>query len=187
MKAAVHLGPNYTEISDVNRNTNFEELKNLLDLTQRLILVHEAEIQNVSPIDWTAPSWTRSTLTHDHVIMWMQEHSDANQRWKDQLDEFRQSNSCRELFRIGGGPIVFEWHIFPGRTTLEILQKIPKKTCKIKTLNLENMKNRSSSCQCSMASIGRERKFRKVYFEFRTNHELREEILARTLDIPRPM
>ena len=111
MKAAVHLGPNYTEISDVNRSTNFEELKNLLDLTQRLILVHEAEIQNVSPIDWTAPSWTRSTLTHDHVIMWMQEHSDANQRWKDQLDEFRRSNSCRELFRIGGGPIEFEWYI----------------------------------------------------------------------------
>ena len=44
----------------------------------------------------------------------------------------------------------------------------------------------SSSCQCSVTSIGRGKKFRKVYFEFRTSQELREEVLARTLVIPRP-
>ena len=68
MKAAVHLGPNYRENLEVSRKTNFEELKNLFDITQRLILEHEAEILNVSPIDCTAPSCTRPTLTHDHVI-----------------------------------------------------------------------------------------------------------------------
>ena len=31
---------------------------------------HEAEILNVSPIDLTAPSWTRHGLSHDHVITW---------------------------------------------------------------------------------------------------------------------
>ena len=53
---------------EVYRNTNFEELKNLFDLTQKLILEHEAEILNVSPIDWTAPFGARSTLTHDQLI-----------------------------------------------------------------------------------------------------------------------
>ena len=70
MKAAFHLGTNYTEISEVYRNANFEELQNLLDITQRLILERQAEILNVSTIDWTAPSWTRSTRTHDQVIKW---------------------------------------------------------------------------------------------------------------------
>ena len=70
MKAAVHFGPNYNEIVEVYRNTNFEELKNLFDIILRLILEHEAEMLNVSPNDWTAPSWTRYTLTHDQVMKW---------------------------------------------------------------------------------------------------------------------
>ena len=66
-KAAVHLGPNYKDIFEVYRNTNFEQLKNLFDITQRLILEHEADILNVSTIDWKASSWTRPTLVHDQV------------------------------------------------------------------------------------------------------------------------
>ena len=58
MKAAIHLGPNYIEILEVYRNTNFEELQNLFDITQRFILEHGAEILNVSTIEWTSPSWT---------------------------------------------------------------------------------------------------------------------------------
>ena len=63
MKAAVHLGRNFVEILEVFRNTNFEELQNLLDITQKLILNHQTETVNVTTIDWTAPSWGRSTLT----------------------------------------------------------------------------------------------------------------------------
>ena len=62
MKAAVHLGPNYTEILEGYRNTNFEELQNLFDITQKWILEREAEILDVSTIGWTSPLWTRSTL-----------------------------------------------------------------------------------------------------------------------------
>ena len=47
---------------EVHRNNNFEELKNLFDITERLILKHGAEIVNVSTIEWTFFSWTRSTL-----------------------------------------------------------------------------------------------------------------------------
>ena len=69
MKADIHPGPNYVEDLEENRNTNFEELQNLFDITQKLILNHQAEILNVTTIDWTAPSWG-STLTHDQVIRW---------------------------------------------------------------------------------------------------------------------
>ena len=56
----------------------------------------------------------------------MQERSEANQRWKSQLEEFRQSNSYKELLGTDGEPIEFEWNIFPGLTSLGILQKIQK-------------------------------------------------------------
>ena len=65
MKASVHQGPNHNEHLEVYRNTNFEVLQNLFDIMQRLILEHEAEILNVSPIDWRTSSLTRSTLSHD--------------------------------------------------------------------------------------------------------------------------
>ena len=52
------------------RNTNFEELKEVFDITQRLILEHEPEILNVTTIDWTFLSCTRSALSHDQVIKW---------------------------------------------------------------------------------------------------------------------
>ena len=53
----------------------------------------------------------------------MQERSEANKRWNDQLEEFRHSNSYKEFFRIDGEPIEFKWNIFPGRTSLEKIQK----------------------------------------------------------------
>ena len=55
MKASAHPGPNYNEKLEVYKNTNFEELKNLFDITT---------------IDWRVSSWTRSTVMHDQVIEW---------------------------------------------------------------------------------------------------------------------
>ena len=120
-----------------------------LKKSQRLTLEHEAEILNVSPFGWTGPLWTRSTLTQAQTIQWtkakihvysdsvlcmgmMQEHSEANKRWNDQLEEIQQSDSCRELFGIDGGPIEFEWNIFPRLTSLEILQMMQKRPAKSK-------------------------------------------------------
>ena len=56
----------------------------------------------------------------------MQEHSEANHRWKNQVEESRQSNSYGELLGFDGEQIEFEWNIFPGLTSLEIFQKIQK-------------------------------------------------------------
>ena len=88
---------NYTENLEVH-NTNFEEIKSLFGITQRLISEHSDEIFNVKSIESASPSWTRSTLSHDQVIRWtkakvhvysdsvlcvgkMYEHKEANRRW----------------------------------------------------------------------------------------------------------
>ena len=114
MKAAIHLGPHYVENLGLYKNTNFEELQNLFDITQKLTLDHQAEILSVTAIDWTAPSWTRSTLSHDQVtwtkarvqvhsdsvlcLAKMSDQSDAHRRKENQKIEFRQSNCYRALF-----------------------------------------------------------------------------------------
>ena len=66
MKAAIHMGPDCTEIFEVYKNTNFEELQNLFDITQKL--VHkQREILNVRMIECASSSWTRSSLAHDQA------------------------------------------------------------------------------------------------------------------------
>ena len=60
---------------------------NLLEITQRLTMEHEAEILNVSPNDWTAPSWTRSAFTHDQVTTWTKSKSSRLHRFRLVLGE----------------------------------------------------------------------------------------------------
>ena len=94
MKAAVRLALTYNENLEVFKNTNFARM---FDITQKLI------------------KWTKAKVHVYSVSVFclgkMQEHSETNQRCKDQLKDFRQSNSCRELFGIDGEPIEFEWNI----------------------------------------------------------------------------
>ena len=148
MKAAVHLGPNYIENLEVYRNTNYEELQKLFDITERLILDHQAEILSVSQIDWTAPLWTRSTPMHDQVITWSKAkvhvYSDSvscfegafrsdSKNGKINFKNFQQSNSYRELFRFDGEPIEFEWSISQDVLHWRSSRR-SRNTCKIETL-----------------------------------------------------
>ena len=97
--------------------------------------------------------WMRSTLCHDQVIKWakatvhvysdsvlclgkMHSHSEANEKWRDQISVFQQDDEYAELFGIFGEPIEFEWNIFPGFTSLQIL-KVIRKDLETRQLNPE--------------------------------------------------
>ena len=56
----------------------------------------------------------------------MYDHSAANAKRKGQLKDFEQTNALRELFGIDVEPIEFEWTIFQGFTSIEILRLIQK-------------------------------------------------------------
>ena len=104
---------------------NFEE-QNLLDLTQRLILDHQAwnseciyDWLESPPHGWDLRlrtiKWS-SVKVHVYsasvlCLGKMQEHSEANRGWENQLEEFRQSNCYRELFGINGELMELEWNI----------------------------------------------------------------------------
>ena len=52
MKAAIHFGENYKDNLFTHRNTDFEALKTLFDITQKLNLNQKHEIKQVSAIEW---------------------------------------------------------------------------------------------------------------------------------------
>ena len=68
MKAAIHLGEKYNDNLFTYRNTNFEALKTLFDITQKLILNQKHEITHVSTMEWQFTPWMRSISLHDTVI-----------------------------------------------------------------------------------------------------------------------
>ena len=57
MKAAIHMGPDYTEILEVYKNTNFEELQILFDTAQQLVR-KQGEILKVKMVEGASLSWT---------------------------------------------------------------------------------------------------------------------------------
>ena len=67
MKAAVHLGQMFNEHLLTCRNTNFEELKTMFGINQRLVWDQDFEILNVSTIGWEFTPWMRFTWLHDKV------------------------------------------------------------------------------------------------------------------------
>ena len=62
MKATIHMGPDYTGILEVCKNTNFEELLNWVQ--------KHGEILNVKVIKCASPLLTRTSLAHGQAIKW---------------------------------------------------------------------------------------------------------------------
>ena len=54
----------------------------------------------------------------------MKDSKDVITRWEGQVEEFKMSPLYKELLGIDGEAIEFEWNIFQGFSSLQILQKI---------------------------------------------------------------
>ena len=129
MKAAIHLGPNYLANLEVNKKTNFEEIEILFNITQKLILEHSEGILDVKPLESTSPSWTRQVLSHDHVDKSKSTCLLTCSRSNNKMGRSSYSRCIllkKELLGTDGEAIEFEWTIFPGFSSLQILQEIQR-------------------------------------------------------------
>ena len=163
------------------RNTNFEELKNLFDFPKRLILEREAEILNVSTINWKVSPM-------DEIY--------TSARSSNQVDESKSFRPLRHGLMLGEDARSFRskpkmaystriiWTVqflhrilwnrrrtdwvrveyFQDLTSLAIFQMIPKDLQDQKKLNLDILKVELFSCQCSMTLIGRRQQIQKSAF-----------------------
>ena len=170
------------------RNTNFEEIQSLFNSTQKWMLEHSEEILNVNTIENTSTSWTRSVLYHDQVIQWtnakvrvysdsvqcvgqMNESKEAITRWEGQVEESRGQENQLNSSGI----------LSLGFSTLQIFFRKSRMMCEKETLKLKNSRDRIIFMSMFNGIDWTKKRNDVICIRF---GGIREEILARTLDIP---
>ena len=121
-------------------------------------------------------SWTRSTLSHDQVIMSTKAKAHVQ---SDSVLCLGNMHEHKEASRRRESQIEFEL-IFPWLSSFGILQKT-QNDLQEPTFEPEQFGANYFWCQCSMTSIGHEK---RCIFECRKCQDAREENLAGTLDVP---
>ena len=117
-------------------------MKQMFDISEKLIVGQSDEICGMTPINWEDSTWKHLSLVGDEEVISLSHakvyvFSDsvlclgkANQNpqsdtvWEDKLTWFKSSSQYRILDTIDGEPMEFEWNIFPGITTLQLCNKV---------------------------------------------------------------
>ena len=117
-------------------------MKQMFDISEKLIVGQSGEISGVTPIFWDDSSWKQLSLIGDEEVISlslskayvfsdsvlcrgkMNQNPTSTTVWERQLGWFKDSSQYRALDTIHGEPMEFEWHISPGFTTLQLCNKV---------------------------------------------------------------
>ena len=134
-------GKNYSDNWHSIKNTEDHTMKQMFDISEKLITEQSDDIYGVSTINWEYSSWKYLSLVGDEQVISllhakvyvfsdsvlclgkMNEFPQSNYAWEDRLTWSKSSSEYRNLDRIDGAPIEFEWNIFPGFTTLQLFHE----------------------------------------------------------------
>ena len=119
-------------------------LKQMFEISEQLILEQSDEILGVSQISWENSPWKQLSLVNDEEVINLShakvyvfsdsvlclgkinQNPTSNTVWERQLGWFKDSSQYRTLDTIDGEPMEFEWNIFPGFNTLQLVQEFQK-------------------------------------------------------------
>ena len=119
-------------------------LKQMFDMSEKLTVGQSDEICGVSQINWEDSPWRQSSLVNDDEVISLSharvyvfsdsvlclgkvtQNPTSSTAWEQQLRWFKDSSQCRTLDTIDGELMEFEWNIFPGFTTLELVREVQK-------------------------------------------------------------
>ena len=143
LEASVFMGKNYSENLHSTKNTgNNLTLKKMFDISEILIVGQSDEIFGVTPIDWEDSSWKQLSLVSDEEVISlahakvyvfsdsvlrlgkMNQNPTSNSAWEEKLSWFKDSPQYRILDTIDGELMEFEWNIFQGFTTLQLVDEV---------------------------------------------------------------
>ena len=142
LQASVFMAKNNSDNLHSNKNTEDLTVKQIFDISEKLISEQSDEIYGMSTINWEDSSWKHLSLvggekvislSHTKVYVFsdsvfclgkMNENPQSNYAWEDRLMWFKSSSECRALDTIDGEPMEFEWNIFPGFTTLQLVREV---------------------------------------------------------------
>ena len=109
-----------------------------------LIVEQSDEIVGVSQISREDSAWKQLSLVNDEEVISLShakvyvfsefvlclgrvdQNPTSNTVWEEQLGWFKDSPQYRTLDTIDGEPMEFEWNIFPGFTTLQLVDEVQK-------------------------------------------------------------
>ena len=138
LQAAVHLGRDYSFNLRSVKNQSSKSVKQLFCTTEKLIK-EQMEITRLSTIDWNQPVWKESSLLCDRAVRIMNSKTyfffdsvlclggispEPVQAWKDKITRYLENRYFKELDRIDGEQMEFEWKNFAGFTAMGILNEI---------------------------------------------------------------
>ena len=119
-------------------------LKQIFQISEKLILEQSDEIFGVSQISWEDSSWKQFSLvkmkkssvprmrrfTYSQILYCVlgkvNQNPTSNTVWEQQLGWFKDSQQYRTLDTVDGEPMEFKWNIFPGFTTFELVKEVQK-------------------------------------------------------------
>ena len=131
-QAAAHLGQDYTENLRSTKNQPLKSLRQFFQVTEKLI-TDQTEIIGPTAIDWQQTMWRETTLLSDRAVQFATAQtyvfSDSVLRLggisnepvnalETRMKWFLETRYLKDLHRIDGEPMEFEWKIFTGFTTL---------------------------------------------------------------------
>ena len=129
LRASVFMGKNYSDNWHSIKNTKDLTMKQMFDTSEKLVSEQSDEIYGVKTINWENSSWKYLSLIGDEQVISLQrtkvyvfsdsvlclgcihENTQSNTAWEERLAWFKSSQEYRNLDRIDGEPIEFEWNI----------------------------------------------------------------------------
>ena len=124
-----------------HKNTEKLTMKQMFDISEKLIVGQSDEIFGVSPTNWEDSSWKHLSLIGGEKVISLS-HTGLRifrfcvMPWKDereptiklcmgrQVDVVQKFIRIQSLDTIDGEPMEFEWNIFPGFNTLQLCNKV---------------------------------------------------------------
>ena len=137
------MGKNYSDNLHSIKSTGTNlTLKQMVEKSEKLILEQSDEIFGVSQISWENSSWKYLSLIGDEEVISLShakfhvfsdsvlclgtvnQNPTSNTVWEEKLSWFKDSSQYRTLDTFDGEPMEFEWNVFPGFTTLQLVQEV---------------------------------------------------------------
>ena len=129
----------FNSITNTGKDLTF---KQMFDISEKLVIEQSSEIFGVSQISWEDSPWRQVSLVNDEEVISrshakvyvfsdsvlclgkVNQNRASNSVWEEKLSWFKDSPQNRTLDTIDGEPMEFEWNIFPGFTTVQLIYKV---------------------------------------------------------------
>ena len=165
-------GKELPRIFTFHQNTEDLTMKQMFDISEKLIAEQSDEIYGVNTISWDDSSWKHLSLIGDEEVISlshakvyvfsdsvsctgkMSENPQSNTVWEDKLTWFKSPSQYRALDTIDGEPMELEWNIFSGIHHIAALLQSPRVHVKNERKIQKNLQDGSSSCRRSTTSHG---------------------------------